>query len=117
MAETRSLPGGAAAPLTPPTKDDLSPDGEGQEVLTQGMTMALAALVIGLKSRREQRGLTLADVSRRSGLTIQTLSRLENHDNRNPTLDSVFRYAMAMDCLVTLGTEEIEPAEEEGPDE
>lgn len=114
MAETRALPVGAGEPLTPPTRDDLSSDGEGQDVLTQGMTMALAALVIGLKSRRERKGLTLADVSQRSGLTIQTLSRLENHHNRNPTFDSVFRYAMAMDCLVTLGIEEIDPEEEPG---
>ena len=31
-----------------------------------------------------------------------TLSRLENGHIRNPTLDTIFRYALAMDLLITL---------------
>lgn len=107
----KPLPFGDA---NPPSREDLSPNGVGQDVLTQGQTMALAALVIRLKARREARGLTLADVARRSRLTIQGISRLENHHARNPTLDSVFRYALALGALPTLDFEEVDPTPDEG---
>ena len=90
-------------------REDLSPTGDGEEVVTNGMAMELMALIGGLKARRLEMGLTISDVSRRAGLTVVTISRLENHHARNPSLDTVFRYAMALDLLVTLGTEEIEP--------
>jgi transcriptional regulator with XRE-family HTH domain len=59
--------------------------------------------------------LTIAEVARRSRLTTVTISRLENLHNRNPSLDTLNRYAMAIDALVTLGFEEIEPDEEMAP--
>jgi DNA-binding XRE family transcriptional regulator len=90
-------------------RDDLPPDGGGDEVVTQGMLMALMNLVRSLKGRRESMGLTIAEVASRSRLTPVTISRLENLHNRNPSLDTLFRYAMAIDALVTLGFEEIEP--------
>jgi DNA-binding XRE family transcriptional regulator len=96
-------------------RDDLSPDGAGDEVVTQGMLMALMNLVRSLKDRRESMGLTIGEVARRSRLTTVTISRLENLHNRNPSLDTLFRYAMAIDSLVTLGFEEIEPDDETTP--
>ena len=94
-------------------RDDLSPSGDGDEVVTQGMAMALMNLIAGLKARREQLGLTIAEVAKRSRLTLVTVSRLENFHNRNPSFDTVFRYAMALDRLLTLGTEEIGPDDEQ----
>ncbi len=93
-------------------RDDLSTDGGGEEVVSQGMWMALMNLVGPLKARREQMGLTIAEVAKRSRLTVATISKLENLHNRNPSLDTVFRYAMAIDALVTLGFEQIEPEED-----
>ena len=93
-------------------RDDLPPDGEGDEVVTQGMLMALINLVRALKRHRESMGLTIGEVAGRSRLTPLTISRLENLHNRNPSLDTLFRYAMAMNALVTLGFEEIEPDDE-----
>ena len=93
-------------------RDDLPPDGEGDEVVTQGMLMALMNLARSLKRRRESMGLTIGEVARRSRLTPVTISRLENLHSRNPSLDTLFRYAMAIDALVTLGFEEIEPDDE-----
>ncbi len=90
-------------------RDDLSADGAGDEVVSQGMWMALINLVGSLKARREGMGLTIAEVAKRSGLTVATVSRLENLHNRNPSFDTVFRYGMAIDALVTLGFEEIDP--------
>jgi hypothetical protein len=97
-------------------RDDLSPTGEGDEVVTQGMAMALMNLVGELKTRREERGLTIAEVARRSRLTVAIVNGLENFQLRNPSFDTVFRYAMAMDRLVTLGNEEIEPEVEDAPE-
>jgi hypothetical protein len=93
-------------------RDDLSPDGGGDEVVSQGMWMALINLVGSLKIRRVEMGLTIAEAAKRSRLTVATVSRLENLHNRNPSFDTVFRYAMALDSLVTLGFEAIEPDEE-----
>ena len=55
------------------------------------------------------KGLTLADVSGRSGMTRQAISKLENGQVANPTLDTLYRYAMALDAGITLGFQEIEP--------
>jgi hypothetical protein len=96
-------------------RDDLPLDGEGDEVVTQGMLMALMNLAQSLKRRRESMGLTIGEVARRSRLTPVTISRLENLHNRNPSLDTLFRYAMAIDALVTLGFEAIEPDDEVTP--
>jgi hypothetical protein len=93
-------------------RDDLPADGEGDEVVTQGMLMALMNLIRSLKGRRESMGLTIGEVARRSRLTPMTISRLENLHNRNPSLDTLYRYAMAIDALVAMGFEEIEPDEE-----
>lgn len=92
-------------------RGDLSPTGEGDEVVTQGMTMALMNLVRELKARREAMRLTIEEVARRSLLSVPTLSRLEDMQNRNPSLDTVFRYAMALDAGVTLCLVDIEPEE------
>jgi DNA-binding XRE family transcriptional regulator len=88
---------------------ELSPTGEGQEVVNNGMGWSLSGLIHGLKKRREELGLTIEEASRRSELNVATLSRLENGHIRNPTLDTIFRYALAMDLLITLSTEEVEP--------
>ncbi len=60
--------------------------------------------------------MTIGDVARRSRLTVATVKGLEDFHNRNPSFDTVFRYAMAMDRLVILGTEEIEPDIEDAPE-
>jgi Helix-turn-helix len=93
-------------------REDLPADGEGDEVVTQGMLMALMNLVRSLKGHRESMGLTIGEVARRSRLAPLTINRLENLQNRNPSLDTLFRCAMAIDTLVTLGFEEIEPDDE-----
>jgi predicted transcriptional regulator len=86
---------------------EISEDPEAGTV--QGAYFALLGLMKTLKDRRETQGLSLTDVSERSGLTRQAISKLENGININPTLETLFRYSMAMDALVTLGVEEIEP--------
>jgi DNA-binding XRE family transcriptional regulator len=86
---------------------EIDPD----QATVQGAYFALAGLVKTLKARRESMGLSLTDVSERSGLTRQVISKIENGRTINPTLDTLFRYSMALDALVTLGIEDIEPEE------
>lgn len=50
-----------------------------------------------MRARREELGLSLADVEARTGIKRSALSRLENGaTNINPTLLSLERYALAL---------------------
>ena len=80
----------------------------------QGAILELFPLLARLKARRQAKGLSLTDVSRRSGMTRQAISKLENGQVTNPTLETLYRYGLALDVGVTLGFEEIEAADDEG---
>jgi transcriptional regulator with XRE-family HTH domain len=73
-----------------------SPDGEYSE---------MRPFVEGIKKAREAARLTLAEVSRRCGIDQPALSRLENGHNKNPTLDTLWRYAAAVGLRLVLTTE------------
>jgi hypothetical protein len=60
-----------------------------------------------LKASREAAGLTLADVSARCGIDQAALSRLENGLPRNPTLDTLWRYAAAVGKRLVLTAEDV----------
>ena len=66
---------------------------------------ALQSAIGRLKAAREAAGLTLAVVSERSGIAVETLSRLETGSARNPTWKTLGDYANAIDCRLTLGVE------------
>ena len=53
-------------------------------------------VVTRLKQEREWRGLSLADMLRRTGMSREALSRLENHQAPNPTIRTLARYAAAV---------------------
>jgi len=67
----------------------------------------LRPFVEEIKRAREVAGLTLAEVSRRCGIDQPALSRLENGHNKNPTLDTLWRYAAAIGKRLVLTTEAI----------
>lgn len=56
-----------------------------------------------LKREREARGLSLAEVARRSGIDEANLARLETDLYPNPTLDTVSRIARVIGVRVTIG--------------
>jgi DNA-binding XRE family transcriptional regulator len=85
--------------------------GKAGDTPPQGMVFEMISLVNRLKARRESKGLSLTDVSERSGLTRQVVSKLENGHTINPTVGTLYRYAMALDVGVTFGLEEVEPDE------
>jgi hypothetical protein len=63
-------------------------------------------LLQDLTASREAAGLRLADVAARCGIAEAALARLESGDNRNPDLDTLWRYAAVGKRLV-LSTEDV----------
>ncbi len=85
-----------------PGPDELIDRGELDELVPHGQFMELRMLVARLRRMREEQGLSLTDMSERSGMTRAAVSRLENGWNGNPTLDTLFRYAAAVGAHVSL---------------
>lgn len=79
-----------------PTHEELIASGDYDGPFAQDAAMSLFLAVAKLKAERQRKGLTLADVSERSGLDVGMLSRLENGKVENPTLSTLGRYAHAV---------------------
>jgi len=90
-----------------PSPEELIASGEGANFDLTGEYRELRPFVEKLKLAREAAGLTLAEVSRRCGIDHPALSRLETGYNKNPTLDTLWRYAAAVGRRLLLTTEAI----------
>jgi DNA-binding XRE family transcriptional regulator len=90
-----------------PSPEELIAAGEGVNFDLRGEYRQLRPLLEQIKRAREAAGLTLADVARRCGIDQPALSRLENGHNKNPTLDTLWRYAAAVGRRLLLTTEAI----------
>src|SRR3984893_17102229 len=90
-----------------PSPEELIASGEGANFDLHGEYRELHPFVEEIKRAREGAGLTLAEVSRRCGIDQPALSRLENGHNKNPTLDTLWRYAAAVGRRLVLTTEAI----------
>jgi transcriptional regulator with XRE-family HTH domain len=62
-------------------------------VTTMGALGALLKATAEVRRAREAKGLSLTEVSRRSGLPLPALSRLESGKNPRPTFETLARYA------------------------
>ena len=81
-----------------PTIPELVARGEfDAEDVPLGVFVSLRLLVSKLREMREQSRLSLADLSRRSGMDKAMLSRLENGHVANPGIETICRYASALD--------------------
>ncbi len=74
---------------------------EGESIRRRGRAVrarhdALRDIVQLLKAERQRLGLSLTDVGERSGIGKANLSRLENDPDPNPTIDTLMRYADAL---------------------
>jgi len=56
----------------------------------------LRQVLAALRAERERQGLSLADINQRTGIDRAALSRLENNEAANPTLNTLERYADAV---------------------
>ena len=90
-----------------PGPDEMVERGDAEEFVGHGAFMELLGLVDILRHERERKGLSLTYVAERSGLTRAMVSKLENGHNPNPTLDTLGRYAMAMDMELKLSADPI----------
>ncbi len=71
-----------------PGPDELIDRGELDELVPHAQYLEVRALGTRMREIREGRGLSLTDVSERSGLTRAVVSRLDNGWNLNPTLET-----------------------------
>src|SRR5262249_40586951 len=79
-----------------PTQDELEASGDYEGPIKSGAYFSVQVLIHELKVARAAAGLTLADLSKRTGMDPATLSRLENGRQPNPTIDTLWRYAHAV---------------------
>ena len=88
--------------------DDLTRHFAGEDVgVTVDVRISPALVgetVAGLKKAREDAGLTIAQVAARSGIRVETLSRLEHGRVPNPTVLTLAKYAFAVGRSLTLGS-------------
>jgi DNA-binding Xre family transcriptional regulator len=70
------------------------------ETVPHGLYLELRCLLARLKSEREAAQLSLGDVSERSGIDKAALSRLENGQVANPTVETLARYAGALGRVI-----------------
>ncbi|WP_406694456.1 helix-turn-helix transcriptional regulator [Singulisphaera sp. Ch08] len=90
-----------------PGPSSLVDRGEIDEPIPHGQFVELLSLVDQIKRAREQGGVSITDLSQQSGLTRAAISRLENGWNNNPTLDTLYRYALAAGMHIKLTAEPV----------
>ena len=90
-----------------PGPGDLVASGEYDGPFRHGDVMALLSTLGEIKHERERRGLTLANVSERSGLDKGMLSRLENGKILNPTMASLWKYSRAVGMALRMSAEKV----------
>jgi transcriptional regulator with XRE-family HTH domain len=64
-----------------------------ERITTMGALGALLKATAAVRRAREAQGISLTEVSRRSGLPLPALSRLESGKNPRPTFETLARYA------------------------
>jgi len=79
-----------------PSLRKLVESGDAPPPMPLGTYLEVQVLLHQLKKEREAAGLSLADVSERTGMDRAAISRLENGHQLNPTIDTLARYAAAL---------------------
>ena len=83
-----------------PTPAQLLAEGGHKEFVPLGELMFIHQVTASLKAERERQGLTLADLSKRSGIDQAALSKLETGSHANPTLETLYRIALALGKVI-----------------
>lgn len=89
-----------------PSLADLQRSGDHLPAITQGELFEILAFAMKIKARREQIGLSLADVAAKSGIDKAAISRLENGQAENPTYSTLERIAKALNQRLKLVLED-----------
>ena len=69
---------------------------EEARAIRQGRQAHIGEAIGLLKAERELRGLSLADIGERTGLSKSAISKLENNEDANPTINTLTKYADAL---------------------
>jgi len=72
------------------------------KALRQGRRAKIQEAVVILKTERELRGLSLADISDRTGISKSAISKLENNRDANPTINTLSKYADALGMVLSV---------------
>src|SRR5439155_24995256 len=73
-----------------PSPEQLLAEGGHKEFVPLGELILLQQLMASLRKEREQQGLTLAELSKRTGIEPAALSRLETGSHGNPTVGTLY---------------------------
>ena len=73
-----------------------------ERIMTGSAEESLLKGLVDLKRARQERGLSLSEIARRSGIDLASLSRLEGGKNPNPTFETLSRYADALGLRLEL---------------
>lgn len=90
-----------------PSPEQLVAGGEYSEPVLNSHYFELRKAMAVLRKARQEAGLSLADIARRSGIGKAALSRLETGRLINPTLNTLYRYAATLGKTLRLTTDEI----------
>ncbi len=82
--------------LEQPNLGDLVASGDYTEPMPHGEFWDICRTMEKLKSLRVSCGLSLADITKQTGIDRAALSRLENGIAVNPTINTLYRYAGAL---------------------
>jgi transcriptional regulator with XRE-family HTH domain len=83
-----------------PTPEQLLLEGGHDRFIPMGELLQIHQVAFALKRTRERQGVTLAELERRTGIDQAALSRIENAKNPNPTLDTLYRVALALGKMI-----------------
>ena len=81
---------------------------------TMGDLVSFRRFILSLRRDRERMGLSLNDVAERAKIDKAALSRLENGQQNNPTVNTLARYARAIGKSLTWGV--TDPSDDENVD-
>ena len=85
-----------------PSLKKLIADKDVDGAMPWGDFLALRDACRALKRLRERRGLSLSEVAATSGIDKAALSRLENGAQKNPTMNTLYRYARTIGVKLTI---------------
>jgi DNA-binding phage protein len=77
-------------------RDEILAEGRRRKQVHDAVTAELREAFRILKKERQAQGLSLADIQARTGMSRSAISRLENDDSANPTIETLTRYAEAL---------------------
>jgi len=72
------------------------------KALRQVRRARLQEAVSILKAERQLRGLSLGDISEKTGISKSAISKLENNQDANPTINTLSKYADALEMVLSV---------------